>query len=75
MSDEIIRALGRIEGRLDGLEKGQLRVEGKVDKLDERLQAVERSASIYGGASGGVMAVGVALLQAGIAKLTGGGGL
>lgn len=74
MSEEIMRALGRIEGRLDGLEGGQQRIEGALEKLDDRVRVIETRASIYGGASGGVMAVGVALLQAAVAKYTGHGG-
>ncbi|MBX3588840.1 MAG: hypothetical protein KF796_19585 [Ramlibacter sp.] len=73
--DELI-LLGRIDGKLDGL-KDQLNTEmagvndrldeqaGQLTALDARLRTVEQKAAVLGAASGGAMALGVALIVEG----------
>lgn len=39
--DEISRALGRIEGKLEGIDNSISAMDSKIDHLDGRLRAVE----------------------------------
>lgn len=41
--DEILLALGRLEGKVDALFQQQLRSQQDVDELDQRLRALEHS--------------------------------
>lgn len=66
MSDDIMRALGRIEGRLDGIEDWQKEKGAKIDSIDQRTNKLEIKAALNGAVSGGVVSVGIALITAGI---------
>ena len=62
MSEEIHRALGRIEGQLQGLGE-RLDIHGaQLTGIDGRLGAVEKDAAREGGKRGVVAAVGIAIM-------------
>lgn len=65
--------LGQIKGTVEQLATSHQQLHGAIggvhahmEKLDERLRAVEQRAAVTGALSGGVMAVGVALLVEGL---------
>ena len=68
--------LGEIKGIVEGLQAGQKSHGEKLDALDGRLRSVERQAVVSGGVSGGVIAVGMALVTEGMKQYLhrGGGG-
>ena len=71
MSQEILRAIGRIEGRLDGID-GKLDDQGQtLHGIDARLRSVEGRTVRNGSIAGGAAAVGVALIVETIKKGTG----
>lgn len=57
MGDGTERALGRIEGRLKGIETEQKRHGDKLDSMDDRMRGIEIKSAKYGLVSGGLMAV------------------
>ena len=62
MSEEIHRALGRIEGQLQGIGE---RLDGHGEQLtaiDDRLRSTETAAAREGGKAGVLTGIGVALL-------------
>lgn len=62
MSEELHRALGRIEGQLLGINE---RLDGHGDKLtaiDDRLRGAETAAARAGGKYGALTGIGMALL-------------
>ncbi|QOD81416.1 hypothetical protein [Chromobacterium haemolyticum] len=63
MSDnnEVTRALGRIEGKLDMIVTSQQQQNERLDSMDERLRHVEQQAAKAGAISGGIVAVGTAI--------------
>lgn len=62
MSEEIHRALGRIEGQLQGIGE-RLDIHGsQLAGIDSRLGAVEKDAAAAGGKRGVVAAVGIAIM-------------
>lgn len=70
--NEINRALGRIEGKIDALED----LPKRIDKIDERLRNVEvkaaKNGAIAGVVTGGIVAVGIELIKAKIGSMFGG---
>lgn len=70
-TDLLLRELGAITAKLEGLEEGQSRMEGRIEKMDDRLRTVEKGAALSGAVSGGVIAIAVGLIKG---ALTGGGG-
>lgn len=71
--DELI-LLGKIDGKIDHISRHLTQQDVRLDKIDERLRAVEQKAAVTGAVSGGAMSVGVALLIEGIKQwLTRGG--
>ena len=60
-SNELTRALGRIEGKLDMIVSSQATQNERLDSMDERLRHVEQQAARAGAISGGIVAVGTAL--------------
>lgn len=62
MTDEHTLLLGEIKGKLDSLTDTVTSMDGKVDKIDGRLQKVERSAAMHGAIGGGIAGVGLTLL-------------
>lgn len=55
--EELHRALGRIEGKIDALSELPKRIDG----IDERLRNVEKQATINGAVAGGIVSIGLAL--------------
>ncbi|MDH4275185.1 MAG: hypothetical protein OEW08_09105 [Gammaproteobacteria bacterium] len=71
MSEEHTLLLGEIKGQLTALNSTVANIDGKIDKMDTRLRAVETRAAIHGAAAGGVAGVGMALLAAKIKTMLG----
>lgn len=65
--EELHRALGRIEGKIDILTE----LPGRIEKIDDRLRKVEIRAALNGAVAGGIVGVGIALLQAKIKAVLG----
>ncbi len=63
MSDEIHRALGRIEGELKGIRKTQTTHSVALVAIDERVNANEVKAAKNGAITGGLMAGFVMILK------------
>lgn len=69
MTDEIMRALGNIEGQLEGI-KGQQTAQGKkLDKIDDRMRKVELKSAINGGITGSIAGIGVSLIVASLKEV------
>lgn len=66
-TDLLLRELGAITAKLENIEEGQSRMDGRLEKLDDRLRTVEKGAAV----SGGVIAIAIGLIKG---ALTGGGG-
>lgn len=64
MSDEVTRALGRVEGKLDCLEKGINANTESIKGLGKRIGHLEVTAARSGALAGGFAGVGFALLTA-----------
>lgn len=62
MDAELQRAIGRLEGKLDAVAGSQTSIMSRLDKMDERLRAVEIKAALYGAGGGGLVAAAVAVL-------------
>ena len=60
--DNVVRALGRVEGRLDGLDKGLAANTKSIQDMGKRIGALEVSAARRGAWAGGFAGVGFALL-------------
>ena len=60
-NNELTRALGRIEGKLDMIVDSQAKQNVRLDAMDARLRHVEQQAAKAGAISGGIVAVGTAL--------------
>lgn len=60
-NNELTRALGRIEGKLDMIVASQAIQGDRLDAMDQRLRHVEQQAAKAGAISGGIVAVGTAL--------------
>lgn len=60
---ELHLLLGEIKGKLDLVIESQDRHETKLDMVSNRLNAVESKAASYGLVTGGIAAVGVALIK------------
>jgi hypothetical protein len=61
MNDDLMRAIGRLESKVDGLTEGQARQEARLEGMDKRLRAVEVSSAKSGAVAGGIAGVMVAL--------------
>jgi len=73
VSDDVMRAIGRIEGRLEGIDR---KLDGhgtKLDCIDGRLRSVERKAVINGSTFGAAAAAGLTLVIEGAKRGFGGG--
>ncbi len=64
MSDEVLRAIGKLEGKVDMLLDQQKVVTAKLDSQDARLRGVEAKGAVYGTIGGGMASVGISLLIA-----------
>ncbi|KZE34168.1 hypothetical protein [Crenobacter luteus] len=60
-NNELTRALGRIEGKLDMIVDSQAKQNVRLDAMDARLRHVEQQAAKAGAISGGIVAVGTAI--------------
>ncbi|AXE33108.1 MULTISPECIES: hypothetical protein [Chromobacterium] len=60
-NNELTRALGRIEGKLDMIVASQATQNERLDAMDGRLRHVEQQAARAGAISGGIVAVGTAI--------------
>ncbi|WP_028498388.1 hypothetical protein [Microvirgula aerodenitrificans] len=60
-NNELTRALGRIEGKLDMIVSSQAGQAERLDAMDGRLRHVEQQAARAGAISGAIVAVGTAL--------------
>ncbi len=63
MSDEIHRALGRIEGELSGIKRTQSLHTKKIDHINGRLSANEAKAATNGAITGGIVTAGILLIK------------
>ncbi|EIJ33352.1 hypothetical protein [Thiothrix nivea] len=73
MSDEMIRAIGKLEGRLDSMHETSKANSDKLDAIDKRLRAVETRSATYGTVGGALAGVGISLLVAKLKGITGTG--
>lgn len=64
MSEEIMRAIGKLEGKLDAVYETSKSNSTKLDTMDGRLRSVENKSAVYGSIGGTVAGVGVSLLVA-----------
>jgi hypothetical protein len=71
--DDVMRALGRIEGRLEGIQANQVAQGAQMDGISDRLRNVEQRAAGKGGLAGTVSAVGVTLIVEGLKNFSRGG--
>ena len=63
MSDEVQRALGRIEGELKGLRQDRITDSKKLDVIDKRVTSNEVKAARNGAVTGGLMSGFIMLLK------------
>ena len=68
MSDheEIMHALGRMEGKMEGIETNQAVHSKALTKIDTRVRNVEIRSAKTGALAGGIMGIGVSLVVASI---------
>lgn len=71
MSQEVIERLARIETKLEGIEKGQDDLSGKLDTHNTRLNEVEHKAKVTAWQASGIAGIGFALLTAAIKEKLG----
>lgn len=78
MSDDIMRGIGRLEGKMDMVQEG---VDGNtqaVSSLEKRVRQLElnsaRTGARSGAASGGIVATGIALIAESLKNSVGIGG-
>jgi hypothetical protein len=62
--DEVSRQLGRIEERLVAVAEREERNSERLESIDGRLRAVEKTSAINGSIAGGIVAGAVAIGQA-----------
>jgi len=63
MNDELMLALGRLEGKVDSLITRQALIDQEMDKFDHRLRSVEQSRSWLVGAAAVFGALGSFVFQ------------
>lgn len=73
-NDDVMRALGRIEGQLEGMQHAQERQGQEIQTISGRLRTVEQRAASRGGAAGLMGAIGVTLIVEGMRSWVSGGG-
>ena len=72
MSEMLERSMGRVEGKLDSLHESVKGIDGKVGRIDGRLQAVKRKAAIGASVISAAVSAGVSLIAAKMRTLAGG---
>ena len=76
LDKEELLLLGRMDGKLDGInahlkqqdkriDELDVKLNGRIDSIDERLREVEKKAAVAGALSGGAVAIGTALIVEG----------
>jgi len=60
-NNDLTRALGRIEGKLDMIVASQASQNERLDAMDGRLRNVEQQAARTGAISGGIVSIGTAI--------------
>ena len=55
--DEVMQAIGQLQGQVGEMAKGQGRIEENQKGHDERLRAIEKKSAIWGAASGTIGAL------------------
>ncbi len=63
MSEDIHQQLGEIKGILQGMSQSMDKLDGRLEKQDERLRTVERKAVLHSVLSSGVVAVAIAFIK------------
>ena len=71
MPDEVMRAIGKLEGRLEALHETSLGNSHKLDGIDKRLREVEARSATYGTVGGALAGVGISLLVTKLKNITG----
>lgn len=85
LDKEEVMLLGKIDGKLDGiqshmnrqdarLDQFERRVTERLDGMDGRLRDVEKKSAVIGAVSGSAVSVGIALLIEGVKTWMRGGG-
>ena len=69
--DELVRAVGRLEGKVDSVQDSVKKNGLKIDALDGRLQNVERKTAIGASVISAAVSTGVALIAAKMRSFTG----
>lgn len=67
MTAEVMRALGRIEGKIGMMEKRM----GKLDQIEERISDIDRRSAKNATVAGTAASVGVAIIVSSFKKLSG----
>lgn len=65
---EVMFMLGKIHGKLEGIDKRLESQSTTISNIDKRLVAVEKRAALNGAVSGGVLGMGVSILTAAITQ-------
>lgn len=73
-NDQHLLLLGRIDGKVDGLQKASDTQLGMLQDMDARLRNVELKAHVNGAVSGGIVSVGMALIIEAARQWVGRGG-
>ncbi len=62
-TDDMFRAIGKLEGKVDSILENQKKDHEARENMDERLRKTELNGARNGGISGGVMATALYLLK------------
>ncbi len=68
-NDDVMRAIGQLEGKIDSVISNQHRHDLRILKLDGRMAKVETKAAINGAVSGSIVSVGIAITIASLKGL------
>lgn len=74
-SDEVMQAIGQLQGKMDLVITNQTQHSTKLDAMDKRIGKVETRAALNGAYTGGFVAVGISLLVAGAKEIFKGHGV
>jgi len=74
-SNDLIRAIGRLEGKVDMVITNQDQHGVKLNSMDKRMSKVEQKAAVNGAVAGGFLSVGITLLIAGVKEVFKGHGV
>ncbi len=65
-SDELLRAIGQLEGKVDSVISNQHRHDTSLNSISDRLNKVETKAAVNGAFSGGIVSIGIGFIIAGV---------